>query len=72
MHIVRNGNAMSMPVDVTSDGRIGVSPKSLDNYIGIDTLHYSFAQAIPGGFHEAWETVTDYTSQLRFLFSADL
>ena len=69
MHVVRNGSALSIPVDVMADGRIGVSPKSLDNYIGIDTLHYSFLQAIPGGFHEAWETVTDYTSQLRFLFS---
>jgi regulator of sigma E protease len=69
MHVVRNGNTISIPVDVTSDGRIGVAPKSLENYIGVDTLQYSFAQAIPGGFHEAWETVTDYTSQLRFLFS---
>ncbi len=69
MHVVRNGSSLSVPVDVMADGRIGVSPKSLDNYIGIDTLHYSFLQAIPGGFHEAWETVTDYTSQLRFLFS---
>jgi len=56
MHVMRNGNSMSVPVDVTSEGRIGVSPKSLQHYIGIDTLQYSFAQAIPGGFHEAWET----------------
>jgi regulator of sigma E protease len=69
MHVIRNGNSMSVPVDVTEEGRIGVSPRSLVHYIGVDTLHYSFAQAIPGGFHEAWETVTDYTSQLRFLFS---
>ena len=69
MHVIRNGNSISLPVDVTADGRIGVAPKSLENYIGVDTLQYSFAQAIPGGFHEAWETVTDYTSQLRFLFS---
>jgi len=69
MHVIRNGNSISLPVDVTADGRIGVAPKSLENYICVDTLQYSFAQAIPGGFHEAWETVTDYTSQLRFLFS---
>jgi regulator of sigma E protease len=69
MHIVRNGASISVPVDVTDEGRIGVAPRSLEKFISVDTLHYSLAQAIPGGFHEAWETVTNYTSQLRFLFS---
>ncbi len=69
MHIVRAGASISVPVDVTDEGRIGVAPRSLEKFISVDTLHYSLAQAIPGGFHEAWETVTNYTSQLRFLFS---
>jgi hypothetical protein len=31
MHVVRNGSSLSVPVDVMEDGRIGVSPKTLDN-----------------------------------------
>jgi len=69
MHIVRDGNTLSLPVAVSEKGTIGLSPRSLENYIGVDTVQYSLLEAIPGGFHEAWETVTDYTSQLRFLFS---
>lgn len=69
MHIVRNGSTLALPVGVSPEGTVGLGPKSLDTYIRVDTLHYSLAQAIPGGFREAWETVTDYSSQLRFLFS---
>jgi regulator of sigma E protease len=69
MHVVRDGNTLSLPVAVSDKGTIGLSPRSLENYIDVDTVQYSLWEAIPGGFHEAWETVTDYTSQLRFLFS---
>jgi regulator of sigma E protease len=69
IHIIRNGQAMGIPVGITKEGRIGVSPYSADRYLNVDTLSYSLAQAIPGGASEAWETVTDYSSQLRFLFT---
>ena len=69
LHLIREGQTMAVAVDVTDEGRIGVAPRSLEKFISVDTLQYSLASAIPGGFHEAWETVTNYTSQLRFLFS---
>jgi regulator of sigma E protease len=69
MHIVRNGENMAFPVAVSKKGKIGVGAVSIEKYLKVDTLNYTLAQAIPGGFHEAWETVTDYSSQLRFLFS---
>ncbi len=71
IHLVRDGNSLSLPVTVSEEGLISVAPKSVENYISVDTVHFSFWQAIPGGFREAWETVTDYTSQLRFLFSKE-
>jgi regulator of sigma E protease len=71
LHLIRSGNQMSLTVAVNEEGMISVAPRSIENYITVDTVHYSFLEAIPGGFHEAWETVTDYTSQLRFLFSKE-
>jgi regulator of sigma E protease len=69
LHVIRNGVNIGIPVGVSKDGRIGVSPYAADRYLSFDTLQYSLLQAIPGGCSEAWETVTDYSSQLRFLFS---
>ncbi len=67
--ISRNGQEMKLPVSVTEEGTIGVSHGSPSEIFTLTTKEYTLAQAIPGGFKEAWETVTDYTSQLRFLFS---
>jgi regulator of sigma E protease len=69
MHVIRNGERLAIPVEVSKEGTIGVGAVPLSSYLKTDTIHYSFAQSIPGGFKEAWETVTDYSSQLRFLFS---
>ncbi len=69
LHIVRDGQKIYMPVHVSSAGTIGFYPRSVAHYLDVDTIQYSLAQAIPGGFNQAWETVTDYSSQLKFLFS---
>ncbi len=69
LRIVRDGNTQSIAVGVNNDGTIGVSHAALSKHFKIHNISYSFAQAVPGGFKQAWETVTDYTSQLRFLFS---
>lgn len=69
LHIIRNGETRQLPIAVAADGKIGFGPVAPAKYFQIDTMHYTFLGAIKGGFREAWETVTDYSSQLRFLFS---
>jgi len=67
--VLRNGSEVNLPVQISEDGTIGVYQATPADFFQMDQKNYSLAQAIPGGFREAWETVTDYTSQLRFLFS---
>lgn len=69
LHVIRDGKGIPLSVGLSNEGTMGVPPPSLKKQFKIDNISYSLAQAIPGGFREAWETVTDYTSQLRFLFS---
>lgn len=70
LHVVRNGENIQLPVAVSAKGTIGFQPAPISNYLDVDTLNYSWSEAIPGGFREAWNTITDYGSQLKFLFSA--
>jgi regulator of sigma E protease len=67
--VLRNGQEMKVPVAVTEEGTIGVANTLPSEAFVLTTKEYTLLQAIPGGFKEAWETVTDYGSQLRFLFS---
>jgi regulator of sigma E protease len=69
MHVVRAGQQMHVPVVVSEEGTIGFYPKVDLASFGLRKQEYTFFQAIPAGFKEAWDTVTDYSSQLRFLFS---
>jgi regulator of sigma E protease len=68
-HLIRKGEQMSIPIQVDGDGAVGFMPASPMNYFEMDTIRYSLAASIPAGASEAWETITDYSSQLRFLFS---
>lgn len=67
---VRNGEEVMLTVKVTEEGTIGFAPKSPSAYFQFVNHKYSLLEAIPGGFQTAWETVTDYASQLKFIFSS--
>lgn len=69
LHLVRNGVTQHLSVGVNGDGKIGFGPAAPSRYFQVSTVHYNFFGAVKGGFREARETVTDYSSQLRFLFS---
>lgn len=69
LHLVRNGQPMDIPITTSEEGTIGVSYGSSAQHFKVETISYTLLQAIPGGFSVAWETITDYTSQMRFLFS---
>lgn len=68
-HVVRNGQQVNVPIAVSSDGAIGFSPKDPSAFLTYERKEYSFGQAVPAGISMAWETITDYGSQLKFLFS---
>lgn len=69
LHIQRNGESLRLEVPVTTEGSIGFAPKNGLDYFDIQHRDYSFFEAIPAGFKEAWNTITDYSSQLKFIFS---
>lgn len=67
----RNGQLMALPVEVSVDGKIGVHcetdiPRLFADYRHID---YTFFEAIPAGISYGWETLGNYVSSLKMLFS---
>ncbi len=70
MWVRRNGQEVQLNVGIKEDGTIGFIPKADVKQFGVETLHYGFFEAIPAGAAWAWETFTDYGSQLKYLFSS--
>ena len=68
--VIRQQEPVVVNVKVSNEGTIGFAPRSPSAYFSYQNRKYSVLEAIPGGFISAWETVTDYASQLKFIFSS--
>lgn len=68
--LFRNNVPMTIEVATDTSGRIGIEPYSrLDSIYTPRHKDYSFAECIPAGFSKAYWTLSDYASQLKFLFT---
>jgi regulator of sigma E protease len=68
--VVRRGEEeIAHRILVNKDGVIGLINQTPDQFLEYRHIDYGFFGAIPAGIALAWETLTDYGSQLRFLFS---
>ena len=63
--VERDGGQISLPLRVDSLGRVGV----IVEYPGYEFREYSFPEAIPAGFKEAFGTVDGYLRDLKLVFT---
>ncbi|MBL4905696.1 MAG: RIP metalloprotease RseP [Flavobacteriaceae bacterium] len=74
---VRRGEELKeIQVQVTKEGKLGVaigqlSLKDLErlDYFKLETVSYSFLEAIPAGTNKAYETLSGYIKQLKKIFN---
>lgn len=69
LFIKRGEQELSYRIQVNAEGAIGVYSQTPENFFEYKRVEYGFFASIPAGISLAWETLTDYGSQLRFLFS---
>lgn len=65
----RNGDMMSLPVELTHDGKIGVFPKTPLEIFQVEHTDYTFFQSIPAGIKYGCEQLGTYVSSFKVLFS---
>lgn len=67
--LLRNSDTVETHAIVSAQGKLGIGPKSLDNYFKLETKKYSFIQSFPAGIHKAYETFDGYIKQFTLLFT---
>jgi regulator of sigma E protease len=67
--LVRKNDTLRLPVQVSSDGFIGVSRKSPDKFLQFKEKDYSLIGAVPAGFVRAFEGVGNYLKSIKILFT---
>ncbi|MCK0131943.1 RIP metalloprotease RseP [Flavobacteriaceae bacterium F08102] len=70
--VKRNGEEKNIDVKISNEGTIGVYPGGISatdmsklGLISLKNRSYTFAEAIPGGFKKAYNTLLDYIGQIK-------
>lgn len=70
IQVLRNGkDTLLLHTPVQEDGTIGFQPQPLNNFLTLDTLHYSFLESFPAGVFKAKETFINYIKQFSVIFT---
>ena len=69
--VIRNGKELTIPVEVSEAGKIGVGNKNPMEFFNFETKSYSFFASIPAGYLEAENTLVKYVRQMKLLFTKE-
>lgn len=67
--LLRNNDSVTTKATVSDQGKLGIGPKSLDNYFTTEVREYGFLESFPAGTHKAYETFDGYIKQFQVLFT---
>jgi regulator of sigma E protease len=71
LEIVRNGETKTINVKADNDGKIGFLNVGYGDVFVIDHKDYGFFEAIPAGFSLGGQTLRNYVTSLKFLFTKE-
>ena len=68
--VLRDGDTLPLAVHLTEEAVIGAYCNvALGDYYELETIDYTFWQAIPAGFSQTFDELSDYWKQVKLIFS---
>ena len=67
--VLRDGNEIIVPIEVNSDGKIGIQLRSPLDIYNVTEINYTFLEAIPRGWQIGTNQLATYVSSLKLLFT---
>jgi regulator of sigma E protease len=68
--ILRGDEVIDYTLTITDDGKIGVYPVGLlSRFFELETIEYSFLEAIPAGIKKGYRFTVSYLKQLKLIFT---
>lgn len=71
INLDRNGELVESEVTISEEGRIGIGLKLTDQFVETKTYKYGFFEAIPAGFVETGNILSNYVSSLKLVFTKE-
>ncbi|MBP9186073.1 MAG: RIP metalloprotease RseP [Bacteroidia bacterium] len=70
LRILRGLDTLQMPIEITSDGKIGIAPNPMG--VQYDSLKFGFLESFPKGVNKAYETIALQVKGWGKIFSGDI
>jgi regulator of sigma E protease len=70
--VVRQSDTIPINLTVPNEGKIGLGPKSLEDYFVFSKIDYNFFEAIPAGVIKAYVGVGNYLKSIKLLFNPEV
>lgn len=71
MVILRDGKELTVPVEVNSDGKIGIQLRPGQKIYDVVEVQYNLFSAIPRGWHNGVDRLSTYVSSLGMIFTKE-
>lgn len=71
MIILRDGKEITVPVEVNSDGKIGIQLRPGQKIYDVTEVRYNLLEAIPRGWHNGVDRLSTYVSSLGMIFTKE-
>ena len=72
LKVLRGNDTIGLNPVVTSEGKIGFGPQSLDKIFELKTIKYNFITAIPAGTRATFETISNQLEHFALLIAGKL
>jgi regulator of sigma E protease len=69
--IKRGDGNLTLKATLPDNAILGFQPYMPEHFLKLDTINYSFFQAIPAGISKAYTTFIDYVKQIKLIFVSD-
>lgn len=69
--IYRNGQEMTLPVEVTDKGTIGYAPATPDRFLPFEKKQYGFFESFPAGFSYGTKILGTYVKSIGLIFTKE-
>lgn len=69
--VLRDGREITIPVELTENGKLGIQLRPITDIYPIEEVHYNVFTAIPRGWQLGIDQLTTYVSSLKLLFTKE-
>lgn len=68
---IERDSIVVLPAQVNDQGQLGVQLRAVDKIFPVEDVHYGLIESIPAGFSKAVETISNYVSGLKHIFTKE-